>query len=517
MSRAGTVVAVALFGLLLGTPYLMRPPEEKRPADAVSVIALSPQPEEVRYEFGRGFREWHAEQYPDDPPVVIEWRNVGGTSDIVRFIRSEFGASPDGIGVDLFFGGGDFESRQLAKAGLLAPVKLPDDLACAVSADLAEGRPWRLSGNDLAAPAEPGGGRRWYGTCLSAFGIVYSPAWHTARGAAPPRTWADLARPEYRGWVGAADPSKSGSAMKCFEMILQERIAAAEVRLRGSDGRLSAEAAAAAQQQGWLEGMALIARIGANSRYLSDQAPKVCLDVSLGETAAGMTIDFYGRYQQVVIGGDRIAYAAPEGGTSLSADPVSVLRGAPNARYAERFVAFCLSRRGQMIWALPPRTGPHAVQTFPDGRPIPADLPRPWKHALQRTPVRPDVYADPDFVALGGAGPGGNPFAAGETLLRYEDRRTGAMFSLLKNLYLPAMLTDARDEMQAAWDALAAAGFPAEATAEFARPPLSWADLAAAGAEIKASPRPSEAAFRKRSEWAGIFQEKYARIARTAK
>src|SRR3954447_8847347 len=90
MGRIGNAVTVALFGLLLGAPFLLRPPEERAPADAVVVKIVSPHPEEVRYEFGRAFAEWHARTFPGERPAAIEWRSIGGTSDIVRFIRSEF-------------------------------------------------------------------------------------------------------------------------------------------------------------------------------------------------------------------------------------------------------------------------------------------------------------------------------------------------------------------------------------------------------------------------------------------
>lgn len=551
MSRIGLTVSAVLFAALLGVPWWLRPPEEAPPSGAVTVLALSPHPEEVRYEMARAFTEWHRRRYPADPPVVIEFRNVGGTSDIIRYIRSEFagafaasyGPTPGdqwagesdlrkleqsaktdgeksrvaalrkarsaslagdvGIGIDVFFGGGDFESTRLADAGYLVPVALPADVMEGLPPEVAAGKPWTLAGNPLADPvADKAGGRRWWGTCLSAFGIVYSPGWHRANGVPEPRRWADLARPEYFNRTAAADPSKSGSAMKCFEMILQQ-----EMQEAGGD-----------LAEGWLRGMDIIAKLSANARYLADSAPKVPLDVSLGEAAAGMTIDFYGRYQELAAGADRIAYRHPEGGTAFSADPVSVLRGAPNRKYAERFVAFCLSREGQMVWNLPPRTGPHGTDAAPDGTPIPPELLRPRKYALRRTPVRPDLYGLPEYRRL--AMDRYDPFSAGPMLLRYDAKRTGALFGLLKDYYLPAMMVDAREEMTDAWRATIAVKDPTKRmlmSEAFGRPLLTWKELNDVSAELKTAPRYAEAAGARREEWCRRFQERFRAMAESAR
>ena len=68
------------------------------------VVIISPHNEAIRYEFGRGFDRWHRRRFGGG--VAVEWRDVGGTADALRFVQSEFAAKPEGIGIDIFFGGG---------------------------------------------------------------------------------------------------------------------------------------------------------------------------------------------------------------------------------------------------------------------------------------------------------------------------------------------------------------------------------------------------------------------------
>ena len=55
------------------------------------------------------------------------------------------------------------------------------------------------------------------------------------------------------------------------------------------------------QRLGWERGWQIIRRMSANARSVASSAPKVPLDVSAGDSAAGPCIDFYGRYQSQAI------------------------------------------------------------------------------------------------------------------------------------------------------------------------------------------------------------------------
>jgi len=66
------------------------------------VIIITPHADAIRSEFGRAFAEWHARQYGEK--AEADFRQVGGTSDALRFVLSEFAEKPAGIGLDCFWG-----------------------------------------------------------------------------------------------------------------------------------------------------------------------------------------------------------------------------------------------------------------------------------------------------------------------------------------------------------------------------------------------------------------------------
>src|SRR5881396_3742039 len=90
------------------------------------VILISPHNEAIRYEFGRGFDEWHRKRFGEG--VTVEWRDVGGTADALRFVQSEFAAKPDGIGIDIFFGGGSEPFLLLADKKLALSYTPPKEI-----------------------------------------------------------------------------------------------------------------------------------------------------------------------------------------------------------------------------------------------------------------------------------------------------------------------------------------------------------------------------------------------------
>jgi len=102
----GAALGAAL-ALVLAVPFalsLLRPrqSEAARRADLPTrkLIIISPHWEGIRYEFEQGFSEWTARQF--NHRTQIEWLDVGGTSDALRYVRSEFSRSPRGINIDLF-------------------------------------------------------------------------------------------------------------------------------------------------------------------------------------------------------------------------------------------------------------------------------------------------------------------------------------------------------------------------------------------------------------------------------
>jgi len=288
--------------------------------------------------------------------------------------------------------------------------------------------------------------------------------------------------------VGACDPTKSGSIAKAFEMIIQQKIHQSLARARFTNDQIAAHERAieahrvglasasatppprnavpdalrpyqAAIEQGWLDGLRLIQLIGANARYFTDSAQKVPIDVSVGDAAVGMSIDFYGRYQAQTSkapgGADRMVYLTPTGGSSVSCDPISLLRGAPSRQLAVRFIEFTLSEEGQRLWTYKPGT--------PGG---------PEKYYLRRLPIRRDFYPSTnpiirkrheqhrEYAADNLADPQINPYALAQTFT-YHPRWTSSHFGIQREL-VKVMCMDSGEELKDAWQSIIQSGGPAK-------------------------------------------------------
>lgn len=462
------LAVLAALALVLALPFVLKPKENLLARADDELVIISPHNEAIRYEFSRAFGEYYKAK--TGRSVRLDWRIVGGTSEIARYLQGEYfnafqrewtsqgntwtkevsteffnpaSTSPAreaflksnaGVGIDLFFGGGAFDFINQSKLGTLVDSGViqahPDWFTDAVIPQSVSGEPFY----------DPKG--RWIGTCLSSFGICYNSDSLRRLGVTTlPSSWNDLTNPKFAHQVALADPTKSGSIAKAFEMVIQQQMQ--EVVGTG-------EATPEALAEGWKRGMQLLLKASANSRYFSDAAGKVPMDVSLGDAAIGMCIDFYGRFQSeaVKIGDEpsRLQYFTPVGGSSVGVDPIGLLRGAPNPEVAREFIAFVLSLEGQKLWNFKVGT--------PGG---------PTKYALRRLPIRKDIYT-PEYTAYR-SDPETMPYEEARSFT-YHEEWTGALFSALRFIMRVSCI-DSHDEQIAAWHALIEAGFPPQATAAF--------------------------------------------------
>jgi ABC-type Fe3+ transport system substrate-binding protein len=288
------------FLLLLHAPSVL---------SADRLVLLSPHWEGIQDEFERAFKtHYHRET---GRTVELEWMDVGGTSEMLRFIRSEFNNKPAGIGIDIFFGGGLEPYLALKKEQLLRPYPLPQELLKSI--------PARLGGVPLYDSDYT-----WYGATLAGFGIVYNKVVLQLTKLPMITTWQGLASPAVLGWVGSSDPRKSGSVHMVYELILQG--------------------------YGWEEGWRIITGMGANVRNFTGSASQVPKDVAIGEVAYGLAIDFYAWAQVNEVGADKIGFVMPANLTIINPDCIGILKGAPNRSVAEAFVRFVMSPAGQKLW-----------------------------------------------------------------------------------------------------------------------------------------------------------------------
>lgn len=292
--------SVALFVVLLSPPAYAQPDE---------LVAVSPHWEGIKEEFEKGF----AKRYREDTgrEVTVRWLDIGGTSDIVKYLKSQHASAPGQLAIDIVFGGGTDVMIELSRAGVLQRVALSDAVMKAV--------PPSVSGVPLYGPDKD-----WYIAALSIFGIIVNTVGLDRMHLAPPTSWTELGKHEYFDLIGIADPSKSGSMHAMFEVILQGF--------------------------GWSEGWKLIARIAANARTISNHASQVGKDVASGEMLVGIAIDTYAGDIIRQVGPERVHFITPSDYASITGDGIAVISGAPHLEIAKRFVEFVISHDGQKLW-----------------------------------------------------------------------------------------------------------------------------------------------------------------------
>ncbi len=530
MLKRALLAALPLL-ILLAVPVLLRPKDAPLLSGGDRLVILTPHAEAVRSEFATAFRRHYQARHGRD--ITLDFRNMGGTSDIVRYIadryeaefrrfwtaahpdtpwsstiaaafsnhrvdperesdplrrlaRQEFLASDCGIGVDIFWGGGTYDHNKQARRGF------------GVDAGTQRRHPEWFT--DAVIPAAFGGepfydpAGRYYGVCLASFGICANPDRIGEMGCAEPRSWHDLGKADFFNTLVIADPTKSGSANKCFESILQQCMNEAVLRYGETRGPAI----------GWQDGFNLIKRIVANARTMTDSASKVPRDIAAGNAAAGMAIDTYGLSEQdwselIFDGTPHIRYYPPLGGTAVSADPVQLLRGAPNRQAAEDFIDFLLSVEGQLLWNTRPG--------LPGG---------PVKHALRRPPIRRDLYqprytanfTDPDY----------NPYIAGAGFT-YRAEWTSPYFGLIR-VMIRCLALDVQQEMRTAWRAILDAGGPErvlQAAAAFDEIPIPYQEAGAAAESLNVTAtRTMLDVIDIQRSWSEKAVEQYRRAARLA-
>ncbi|MEI6467371.1 MAG: iron ABC transporter substrate-binding protein, partial [Verrucomicrobiota bacterium] len=80
-----------IIGMLLAivaVPFALRPQRGATARTDDTVVIITPHNEAIRHEYARGFAAWYRAK--TGRTVGIDWRMVGGTSDIARFLEGEY-------------------------------------------------------------------------------------------------------------------------------------------------------------------------------------------------------------------------------------------------------------------------------------------------------------------------------------------------------------------------------------------------------------------------------------------
>lgn len=407
------------------------------------LVLISPHWEGIKYEFEVAFKSHY--QRVTGRQVEFDWMDVGGTSETLRFIQSEFKNKPSGIGIDLLFGGGLDPYLTLKQADLLESYTLPQALLDKI--------PPRLGGIPLYDPEY-----KWYGATLAGFGIIYNKAVLELTKLPVITTWEGLAAPLAFTWVGSADPRKSGSVHMAYEIILQA--------------------------YGWEKGWQIITGLGANARKFTNSASQVPKDVAIGEVAYGLAIDFYAWAQVNEAGADKIGYVMPDNLTIINPDGIGILKGAPNRDVAEAFIRFVVSEVGQKLWLL--------NKGLPDG---------PQRFQLNRFSVLPSLY---DKVKPQSTAVQFNPFAWQSDFT--FDAELGSNRWAIVNDLIGTLIIDQKKLLNRAWKAALSDGLTAKEWRRLAAVPISENEAMRLAREKWQDPAFRN---RKLNEWAQFARVKY--------
>ena len=413
--------------------------------EPAQVIIITPHSDMIRQEFSRGFSKWHEARFGQK--AVAEWRDLGGTSDALKFVQSEFARKTNGIGIDCFFGGGGEPFLVLSDKKLSQAYDLPPEIL--------KGIPQNCNGVDIYDKD-----RTWYGAVLSSFGILQNTRVQRLTGLPLVERWEDLTQPALYNWVEAGDPRNSGTMNVMFEAFLQF--------------------------YGWEKGWRLITELGGNTRKFDRVSSTTAKEVTLGEAAYGMAIDFYG-FTQVAVGGrSNLTFVLPQDFTAINPDGIAILKGAPHLQTAQRFLDFVLSEEGQKLWFLP--------KGHPEG---------PQDSSIERMSVRPDFYrrfkgvSNIEF----------SPFDLKQTFL-YNSKLGRDRREVVAAL-VGAMLVDTHPELQAAWRAIIKRGSPAGDLTELGRVPITEAEALELAAKEWKKPAVRNL---KKIQWQSWAQEKYRKL-----
>ncbi|MEN9834262.1 MAG: hypothetical protein RL011_455 [Pseudomonadota bacterium] len=373
------------------------------------LVILSPHRKSMQDEFIPKFKEHYQKAY--GTAVDVEWLDNGGTADAVRLLRTRFGKNAQTAGVDIFWGGGTSAFLDLSKDGHLAKSPVPKGLTATIA------------GVPMYDRTES-----WYATALSSFGIFANKKVLKLEGLGTPSHWSDLADPKFRGQITLADPRHSGTALTMAMIVLQA--------------------------QGWDKGWATLTRIAANTRAFTQSSSDPIKAVVAGDAAASMAIDFYAQPKVDELGADKLIFTLPADETVLDPDPIGVVKGAPHAKVAERFVAFLLSDDAQKLLVLPKGA---------------ADGPR--LSTLGRMAVTQSAYAATEGRRVNAF----NPFKV-KKFVALDPVKTVKLEHILGDL-LGATQVDLQRDLAAAWTVATKGTQNAADIAALTKSPISEAEL----------------------------------------
>lgn len=223
--------------------------------------------------------------------------------------------------VSLGWGGGPTLFNSLIEEGAISPITDATTVQ-AINDAVAD----TLAGADMKRFNETTGEILWAANAISSFGFTVNHDVLEARNLTVPRTWEDLASPDFftnlaEPNVGLGNAPDTTSNTRIYQIILQ--------------------------RFGWDKGWEIIYQMAANGKIFGGSV-ETRSSVIEGEVAAAMTIDFYGVIAMQE--NPRTEYIVPENASIVNGDPIAMAKNPANPEAANAFLQFLFSKEGQSIW-----------------------------------------------------------------------------------------------------------------------------------------------------------------------
>lgn len=213
-------------------------------------------------------------------------------------------ANPRG---DVWWGGTGDPHLQAAEEGLTEPYKSPK---------LTELQDW-------AQRQAAQSGYRTVGIYAGALGFSYNKPALEKKGIPPPKCWADLIKPAFKGEIQVADPNSSGTS---YTML------ATMVQLMGED-----------------KGFEYMKALHKNVNQYTKSGAAPARAAAVGESIVGISFMHDGVSQAVT--GAPIVVVAPCEGTGYEIGSMSIVKGARNMENAKKWYDFALGAQIQVLAA----------------------------------------------------------------------------------------------------------------------------------------------------------------------
>lgn len=276
------------------------------------VVIISPHRISIQQDIIPSFKTHYLKTY--QKPVSVEWLDQGGAAEALRFVLSRFEKNPHSAKIDIFWGGGEQPALELKKLHLLQSYHL--------SKSLKKDVPMEVGPVPLYDEEET-----WHAANLSSFGIFYNKKLVKLLRMKEPEFWEDLGDPRYFNLLSNADPRRSSSHLTIYTVILQSL--------------------------GWEKGWELLTKIAANTEKFAHSSSAPVKAIVSGDALATLSVDYFALAKVGDLGAENLGFVLPAAQTIVNADPIAILKGAPNSVVAGRFIEFLLSVDTQKLFLLP--------------------------------------------------------------------------------------------------------------------------------------------------------------------